>query len=179
MPNHVVNEIIFEGLKAGQAADLLAGLCDAEQNADFSILLPPPLNSWPGSVGTKHEKAFPTNHLDWCRQNWGTKWGAYSSKPTEITETTLILRFQTAWSPPRGWLLAIFNRFKLSFRYNWLDEGESRGHAGYFDYPALDDLTFRKEAWGEQEADDALDRHLHMLRWGDAADEIMAERDAS
>lgn len=178
MPNHVVNEVIFADLTSERKAELLANLCDGEFRTDFSILLPPPLNSWPGSVSVKHEQAFPETHLNWCTKNWGTKWGAYSHKPTEIGDDHLILRFETAWGPPRGWLVAIFNRFQQSFRYNWLSEGESRGWACFFDYDALDDPTHRKQAWAENEADDTLDRHLHVLQWGDAADEIMVERDA-
>ena len=84
---------------------------------------------------------------------------------------TLTLRFDTAWSAPRGWLCAVFNTIKAGFEYNYLSEGETRGHAGFFNWARLDDMG--GEAWGERDADDALNRHLHVLLWGDDADEIM------
>ncbi len=103
------------------------------------------------------------------RKNWGTKWGAYDVLPVENDGNHLILRFKTAWSPPRGWLVAIFNKFKLSFYYHYLSEGEARGHVGHFDWQALDDLARGHFAWNEKDAPDELNCHLHVLLWGDAA----------
>lgn len=161
MPNHVINELIFNGVDADQQSAIIAAACDAEGNVDFAILVPPPLNIWMGSCGTAHEKAFGDTGLDWGRRNWGTKWNAYSHQPIERTPDTITLRFETAWSPPYPWLAAILNKLSLPFAHNWLDEGASRGRAGSF-------LITEKwgPEWSEAEADDTLHLHLHKLHWG-------------
>lgn len=162
MPNHVINELVFRDLTSEKKAELLSNLCVADQ-VDFQLLLPVPLNVWQFSCGTRHEKAFQTTGLDWCRLNWGTKWNAYSQQPIEQTDDSLILRFETAWRPPYGWLCAILNRFKIAFEHNWLDEGAERGVAGRFQWV---DNVMRAEPWAEEPADDTLHRHLHKLHWG-------------
>ena len=173
MPNHIANEVVFTGLTDDLRERLLAKLCNAKGDPDFAILLPPPLNSWPGSVSVLHEKAFPDNHLDWCRKNWSTKWNAYQVRQNEVDGDRLVLRFNTAWRAPMGWFVAIFNTFEISFEYRYLDEGSNRGRLGFFNWDRLDDMG--GEAWSERDADDEMNRYLHVLRWGDAADEIMAE----
>ena len=161
MPNHVINELIFRNVNADQQDAIIAAACDAEGKVDFSVLVPAPLNMWNGNVGSEHEKAFGRTGLDWNRANWGTKWNAYSHQATERTDDTLVLRFETAWSPPYPWLAAVLNKLSLPFEHNWLDEGASRGRAGRFSI---------EEKWGpewkETEADDQLHRHLHKLHWG-------------
>lgn len=166
MPNHVVNEVIFKGLDAIRRAEILAGIVNAKGEVDFEILLPVPLNCWMGSVGSNHEKAFKNTALDWCRYNWGTKWGAYSQKPIEMTADGLRIQFETAWCPPYGWLAAVFNHFKVSFEHNWYDEGAIRGVSGVFNYAALEAGDFRGEPWIEHPADDEMQKHLHMLKFG-------------
>jgi hypothetical protein len=165
MPNHVVNELIFRGTDRATQALILSKLCNDRGEVDFEILVPSPINIWLGSVGRIHTDTFPDTHLDWARKNWGTKWNAYSQKPTEQTEDTLTLRFETAWRPPYGWLVAIFNTFKCSFEHNWFSEGEDRGRAGKWNYAGLDDLD-GLSSWEETDADDDLQKHLHVLQWG-------------
>lgn len=165
MPNHVVNEIIFRGVDRAKQDEILAVACGSKGEVDFEVLLPIPLNVWRGSVGTRHEKALQQTGLDWQRLNWGTKWNAYSQKPIERTDDTLTLIFETAWRPPYGWLVAMFNRFHLSFDHNWLDEGAERGVCGRFNADFIDD-DMRGEPWGEKPADDDMQKHLHKLRLG-------------
>lgn len=164
MPNHVVNELIFRGVDADAQARIIASTCNAEGAVDFEILVPLPLNMWWGSVGQNHERAFKRTALDWCTENWGTKWNAYSHKPTEQTSDSLTLRFDTAWGPPYPWLAAVFNSLKIGFDHNWFSEGEEHGHHGVFDWSKMADLG--GSPWVEALADDALHRHLHVLRWG-------------
>lgn len=164
MPNHVANELIFRGVDSAKQDELLANLCDAEGNVDFDILVPAPLNIWCGNVGVRHEEAFKRTHLDWARENWGTKWNAYGHKPAERTADTLTLRFDTAWTPPYPWLAAVFNRFKISFDHNWLSEGREHGVHGVFDFSQIE--SFAGDPWREVQADDEMQKHLHMLRWG-------------
>lgn len=169
MPNHVVNEIIFRGVDAAAQEAILSRCINAEGKVDFEMLVPTPINLWLGNVGQKHEKAFGTTALDWSRTHWGTKWNAYGHKPTERTADTLILRFETAWSPPYPWIIAVFNTFKRSFEHNWLDEGRDRGVAGRWDYAALTGNDAFAEPWTEKPADDELQKHLHTLHYGEDA----------
>lgn len=163
MPNHVVNEIIFR-VDAEKQSAIVSKLCRPDGTVDFELLVPSPINIWPGSVAEVHEKTFPDTHLDWARKNWGTKWNAYSQKPIERTDEALILRFETAWRPPYGWLVAVFNTFKISFEHNWMSEGDSQGVCGVWNYARLDD--FGGEAWKETKAEGEMQRHLHKLQWG-------------
>lgn len=167
MPNHVINELVFRGVDAAAQDVIIAKICNAKGEVDFEVLVPTPLNVWHGNVGSKHEKAFGSEGcgLDWSRQEWGTKWNAYSQKPIERTEDSLTLRFETAWSPPYRWLVAVFNSTKRSFDHNWLDEGASRGVSGKWDYAALTDNRLA-EPWSEKPADDDMQKHLHKLHWG-------------
>lgn len=161
MPNHVINELVFRGVNAEQQDAIIAATCDAEGKVDFEILLPPPLNIWMGSSGSAHDKAFRRTWYDWSIENWGTKWNAYSHKPTDRTSDGLILRFETAWAPPYPWLAAVMNKLELSFDHNWLDEGAVRGRSGKFSMEG----PFGRD-WSEVEATDEMHRHLHKLHWG-------------
>lgn len=161
MPNHVINEVIFRGVDDAQIGAIIAAACDTEGKVDFRVLIPEPLNIWRGNTGAEHEKVFRRTWYDWNRENWGTKWNAYSHQPTERSSDSLTLRFETAWSPPYPWLAALLNKFGLPFEHNWLDEGAERGRAGTFEV--------RPEwgaEWKEADAPDELHRHLHKLHWG-------------
>lgn len=160
MPNHVINELIFSAADA----DRILPIAMRGNDVDFSILLPIPINAWMGSVGSNHEKAFQLTALDWCRLNWGTKWNAYRQRPIERCDDHLILRFETAWRPPYGWLAALFNTLMITFDHNWLSEGQDRGVVGRFRWSEME-KDFGK-AWEEEMADDAMHRHLHKLHWG-------------
>lgn len=166
MPNHVINEIIFRDIPESQIDAILAKTVSGNGAVDFEVLLPLSLNFWPGNVSEKH-KRFPGTHLDEAREVWGTKWNAYGQKDGAVTREprTLILRFQTAWSPPFGWLMAIFNTFKLRFEHNWLDEGAGRGWSGVFDYARLNEWG-AGGGWIEEPADEQMQRRLHKLLWG-------------
>lgn len=163
MPNHCINELIFRNVDAGAQAQILAKTCGADHKVDFNILVPAPLNMWWGSAGAIHERTFRQTHLEWARQNWGTKWNAYDHEPIEQTDDTLTLRFQTAWGPPYPWLAAVFNSLNLSFDHNWLSEGGAPATHGRFDM--AEDSAFGIR-WKEEEAADEMQRHLHKLLWG-------------
>lgn len=165
MPNHVINEIIFRNVDAGKQAAIAAKLCNDEGKVDFERLVPIPPNIWLGNVGTKHEK-LGVSALDWCRENWRTKWNAYSHKPIERTDDSITFRFETAWSPPYGWLVAVFNVIRLDFEHNWLDEGAARGWEGMWLRSTFDTERGFEDPWTEKPASDAMQRHLHKLHWG-------------
>lgn len=171
MPNHVLTEVVFRDVASLKQVDILQKVMGRERAIDFETLLPMPLNIWRGNVGMEHKKAFPDNSLDWCTKNWGTKWNAYGIdkggryQSIERADDSLTLRFQTAWGPPMGWLVALFNHFRLSFDYAYLDEGDIRAKAGSFRL-ATDD--FYGDQWKEREADDETHSRMHLLMYGRA-----------
>jgi hypothetical protein len=172
MANDVINEIIFRNVDQDARNRILEKVRNADGEIDFEILLPRPLNIWCGDVSSKHNKAFPGTGLDWSTTNWGTKWNAYGLdkeyKSIEEGDDSLTLRFQTAWSPPMGWIVALFNFFKLPFEHNYLTEGSDRGVSANFDFAALSWFRsgYYREAWSERPADDELQKHIHKMLWG-------------
>lgn len=161
MPNHVINEVTFKDVSAEEQEAILLAACNQEGEVDFSVLAPAPLNMWMGNVGQQHERAFGRTGLDWAKENWGTKWNAYSHQPTQRSDSAITLIFETAWRPPYPWLAALLNRLSLPFEHHWLDEGASRARSGRFEV----DGRFGPE-WTEAEADDEAHRRLHKLHWG-------------
>lgn len=173
MPNHVSNEVVFDGISEAQAEMILDLVRNQKGDIDFSILLPIPLNCWMGSVGAEHKKVFPNNALEWCTANWSTKWDAYGKQSVTYEDRCLALRFQTAWRAPYGWMCALFNKGGIGFRYGYFSEGELRAHVGTFTYI---DSPWSSQEWGERLADPQEEDHLGLLRWGAAWEEIKAER---
>lgn len=167
MPNHVLTEVVFRGVGSLKQLDILTKVSSKDREIDFDVLLPMPLNIWRGNVSSKHESAFPGTALDWCAANWSTKWNAYGInqgyKSIERTDGALTLCFQTAWSPPRGWLVALFNVFRLPLDYTYFDEGASHSVVGSFRI-AVD--TFGGDQWSEQQADEITHRRMRKLLWG-------------
>lgn len=166
MPNHVVNEVIWTGITPDQRREILANAVNVEGRVDFGILLPIPLNVWMGSISKAHGQTFPDTALDWCTKNWGTKWNAYSQKLIEDEPGRLCLVFETAWSPPYGWLAALLNRFQLPFAHNWHDEGRELGRVGRF-WVGAENAGFEAgPQWREEDASGDMQRHLYRLQWG-------------
>lgn len=164
MPNHVTSELIFRDLTDEQHAELVAAMFNREGDVDFSVLVPEPLNMWRGNEGMKHEKAFGKRlGMVWARENWGTKWNAYMSRKPAFQGGVLTVAFDTAWSPPYPWIVAIFNRFDLSFEHNWLDEGAEWSVSGRF-------IVSKGDAngpqWDEERASLEVQERLHTLKWG-------------
>lgn len=177
MPNHVLTEIRFKNIDADQQGAILAIIRGHDRPIDFRTLLPIPSNIWQGSVGTRHD-VFPGTALDWCADNWSTKWNAYGIdeggryQSIRSTDDTLTITFQTAWSTPYGWLLALWHIGELPFEYSFMDEGAIRAKSGTFTAYSDD---FRAEPWTEADADEAEHRRMHKLMWGV---EELADEDA-
>jgi len=166
MPNHVINEVVFCNVDAEQQASILMKVSSEQAAVDFEILLPVPINLWLWSAGAKHN-VFPGTALDWCRANWSTKWNAYGLReegyvPIVQTGDTLTITFQSAWSPPRGWLCALFNSTSLPFDYRFLDEGAEAAVSGWF----KPDGGVMGAEWGESGVDEQTQRRLHKMLWG-------------
>lgn len=64
--------------------------------------------------------------FEWCVKNWGTKWDASSTFVEEKTLDKIRVRFDTAWSPPFGWVEFMSKLFpNVSFRLDYIEEGNS------------------------------------------------------
>lgn len=172
MPNHVITEIRFSDVSAEKRAEII-GLCSGpEGEIDFETLLPPPLNVWKGSAGTRHEKAFGKQNiaLEWSRANWGTKWNAYGLGGVDGAyqsvvegDGTLTLTFKTAWSTPYGWILALWHAAGVPLSYSFLDEGASSAKTGRFTAYGDDMIN---DPWREDDATPEEHRRMHKLLWG-------------
>lgn len=170
MPNHVTNELIFpcgpdkqaEILKAVWSASEREG----EGGVDFNILVPIPINVWLGSVSSLDEGRFGKDFvaLDWCRAHWGTKWGAYQCQKYVQTSDSLTLIFDTAWSPPWTWALALFNTIKIPFTHNWFDEGKDRAVRTEWKFNPDDKWDIMRVE--DQKVSDEENRRLHKIKWG-------------
>lgn len=164
MPNHVINELIFSDCDADKVQRLREVICDEYGKVDFEVLLPSPINIWRGCVGSKHKETFPDTHLDWATKNWGTKWNAYGDRAFEVDGGTVTVTFRTAWNPPYGWLVALFNTIKGKFSHNFLSEGRTKAVVSSWNYVSIDQAF--GDAWVEIEADEEMQKHLHILLWG-------------
>lgn len=47
-----------------------------------------------------YEETGHTSWYGWNRANWGTKWDCYDAASERISDTEMLLIFDTAWSPP-------------------------------------------------------------------------------
>ena len=162
MPNNVQCEIVFSSISEEQKNNIISKISEDGKNIDFGILLPIPLNLWWGNVGGIHEKTFPGTALGWRTKNWGTKWNAYQCNIISSEAGILTLQFQTAWTPPYGWIVAVFNFFEIPFSMLWLSEGGSRSR--FDEFEKSDSLS--GEEWRSSDATGEQQKHIHKLLWG-------------
>jgi hypothetical protein len=159
MTNDVLNEIIFRDVNRATQDRILEKTCDAHEQGcvNFEILLPS-LSFWEGG-GDNDVRARVPGWGDWASYNWGTVRHPYNDRPIERSDDTLILRFETAWRPPYGWIVALFNFFKLPFEHNSIIQFGGRGRCGKF--------TCEPEPkWVELDATDTMHAHLLLLFYG-------------
>lgn len=165
MPNHIVNEIRLHGVDEATVREVASG---PERVIDFEKLLPLPLNFWPGSVSILHEKAFPGTHLDAARKTWGTKWNAYALSDDSLRQDgdDTILTFETAWAPPRGWVVAVFSKLECDITHHWQDEGSDDVHREIYTFTGDGSISFPK--WVSEVIDQGSEDHrrLFKLQWG-------------
>ena len=170
MPNHVFNEVRLHGVSLEKVTPLISR---EDVPIDFSVLLPMPINYWRHSRSVLHEKGFPGSWYEWNRENWGTKWNAYGFdqggryESVSTDERDTVLRFQTAWSTPRGWLCAMFNTLNCQITVEYLDEGSVNGGRETFT-PEKSEKMCDEARWGTEEIPEGTDEHrrLHKLLWG-------------
>lgn len=165
MPNHVLSEIIFDDVRDADIEKLMAIALNRETGLiDFDVLLPVPINAWQGNCGSDHESAFRLTALDWCTANWGTKWNAYGAKSLTVSGNTVTLVFKTAWRPPYGWIVAMFNTLKINLTHAWISEGTDGATIGAFRFNPDDKMEVLQ--WRERPATETEYRRLHKMMWG-------------
>lgn len=129
MPNHVTN-IVKSSPRVISA--MVRSLTDEEKDnatefekdsnkiaVDFGLLIPQPDYVFRGNCDHRHPhvdketgKVYSDCWLSWNRQNWGTKWNAYSAEVSPVAEDgTQTLKFETAWSHPVPVMEALTNKF--------------------------------------------------------------------
>ena len=67
---------------------------------------------------------FNSGGYEWCIQHWGTKWGICRSKVRNVTQSSLVYRFECAWSPCLPVIVAMSEAFKtLKFMLKYFERG--------------------------------------------------------
>jgi hypothetical protein len=140
MPNHCENDLSIEGAPEDVAAFMQAVKGDDGEpfDCDKIIPYPEPFRSmdakrvqWRKDNPDKgpwypEKDGFNSGGYEWCRDNWGTKWGAYEGV-AYMRGNTQMISFQSAWSPPIPVMVAMAAKFPtLRFELNYFEQG-----AGY------------------------------------------------
>jgi hypothetical protein len=82
------------------------------------------------------EKYGYDNWYDWCHANWGTKWDCSSEELGYQTdnESYFETHFNSAWSPPIGWLSNVIKLFPtLNFKLVYMETGNWFAGCAYSD----------------------------------------------
>lgn len=120
MPDHVINEVLLHNVNSSQCRQFVL---DDKDRLSFEVLLPLPLHLWRGDFDAEVRNAFAGSSMDAAFQFWGTMRDAYGDVKVDDTAEGTLLRFQTAWDHPRGWLCALFNKLNCDITASWLCEG--------------------------------------------------------
>jgi len=112
MPNHTDNRVILSHDDT-QMIDNIYNIMNTDDTELCNYLVPEP----------RDDAGEPTSGwYDWRLEHWGTKWDIYNATCDRMDANTLVLSFDTAWSPP----IPIYDKlvdmgFEVNARY--LDEG--------------------------------------------------------
>ncbi|SIR21605.1 hypothetical protein SAMN05880582_10823 [Rhizobium sp. RU20A] len=151
MPAHVINEVLLHDIKLSDCAQYLF---DKNGALSFEVLVPLPINLWRGGCGRRLLEVFVGNTLDAARDMWGTKWNACGNPFAGEVPGGTVLRFKTAWNPPRGWICALFNTLACDITSHWLCEGERFVHVEtYKQVGAWDEPTWEESILGPDSAE--------------------------
>ena len=99
-----------------------------------------------GEMYVGYEKEFGAKDwYDWSIKNWGTKWNAYYTSVSMLSDTTAEIDFDTAWSGVPDIILKLIEMFpSLKFEYLFADEdmgyncGEGYSKNGEFYFEMLE-----------------------------------------
>lgn len=87
MPNWCWNDLTITHNDSSKIAALVAA-CDADSDSFFEHIKP-----MPPEVSTE-------DNVNWCLENWGTKWDVEIQDSDIHGDNTLHVAFESAWSPP-------------------------------------------------------------------------------
>jgi len=126
MPNNVTNRLTF--LTHDDYQMVKAGITNTHGLVDFNTLIPCPPNVYLGNLAygpnnRNDETTFPLNWSSWNRTNWGTKWNAYETCFQVSEDGSAFIQFDTAWTVPYPFIVALANTFKIPFVLEYYDEG--------------------------------------------------------
>jgi len=130
MPNWCYNSLEVSG---EDAEKFKKDVWTPESELSFNNLIPvPEYEEWDKKtlekILTKNQLKkcyFSNNSVDWysfCTDNWGTKWDA-NEVVTNHSDDSLLYSFETAWSPPKEWLITISQRYNVTFDMISEEEG--------------------------------------------------------
>lgn len=129
MPNWVNNEVLIE------------------RNADIEKIF----EKYRGTdIGMMETLVGKTNDEDWYQGNidyWGTKWDvAFSQVFFEIKESSIKMKFNTAWSPPIPFLERLYFTYDVKYEIYYFDEMYCFSGAMYFyDYDSFGEFFVEGE----------------------------------
>jgi hypothetical protein len=130
MPNWCDNTLVVEGERE-KLEEFAQKVTGEETLLDFGALVPVPreLAEESGLESAELQRRYgASNLLDWCVQNWGTKWNAEYWDRVDVGKA-FEYRFDTAWTPPVDWVKRVAGIFpELKFTLTW--EEPSQEQAG-------------------------------------------------
>lgn len=145
MPNHCINIVKFYDLEEAQVAAMIdaieneKGLCStfcpmpedlvdivsgSYRDDDGNLVdgyrvvngIRKPVTEHEKNLLVKEHGAF--NWYDWCNLHWGTKWGDYDHDLIAEGKDFVVVKFESAWSPPIGFYeKMVANGYKVCASY--------------------------------------------------------------
>ena len=155
MPNHITNKLTIKGEKeqVNKVLDFIKIEKDIDKEfngigtIDFNKITPMPrwvYGSSPDVMGIsiKDEEKYGVGNtsIEWSRDNWGTKWNAYSQGDNRNTENTIY--FQTAWNNVAELIRKvawIFPGIEIEYSYCDEDFGSNLGRYRFADTEILEE----------------------------------------
>jgi hypothetical protein len=132
MPNYCYNYLTIEA----PTAELLQEFWSKAEDGEFSFKhwLPMP----------ESEKG---NWYNWCCENWGTKWDTSSNSIESEDDEVMTFKFDTAWSPPREFLINVSKLYpELNFVLSFDETGcDSFGYFEIQDGDIVESVEYDSE----------------------------------
>lgn len=168
MPNHVTTIMTFTGSKEVldefESAHIGCGV-DSYDNEpfkflDFRTLIPMPAALDVGNVPvgnpttqmqSNKDKYGYESWYDWSVDMWGTKWNSYSCDISREDDTTLVVKYETAWSLPTPIIAEITELYpELNWELETVEEGGYfSGQMTYIDGVFEDNINGDEDQWRE------------------------------
>lgn len=155
MPNHVLNQIAFQG-EPERVKELLESVKNDELglgSLDFQKVIPMPNSVFQGDLGNdEREKYGANNWYDWSVMNWGAKWNSYGYDDLSQFQSDDTVVFNTAWSAPHPVMLKLSEQYPdITISHRWADE-DIGYNCGKRDYTAGEITAENIPVGGSKEA---------------------------